>query len=119
MFTNQEHVKLWSNDEKRWAFVQDFKVWGVWFIQPELGLTFYKYDLPDDSRIIAMEYQREPYYGEKPDGNGETVTASKRYLQCGKYFIPSPTNDYRIADHLKDIKARLMKELKDNAQTHA
>jgi hypothetical protein len=101
---------MWSNDQKRREFVKDFKPWGVWFIQPELGLTFYKYDLPDGNRIIAMEYVREPYYYE--ESKGDVITCCRLYLQKEKYFNPSPVSEYVIADHLKELKVKLIKEQK-------
>lgn len=112
MFTDQELLKLWSNDQKRREFVQNYSVWGVWFTQPELELTFYKYDLPGGGRVIAMEYPREPYYNETPDRNGDAVTGRKFYLQCGKYFNPSAVSESVIAGRLKEIKETLNKEQK-------
>ena len=38
MFTKQELVKLWANDQKRKSFINDYKVWGIWFSQPQLNL---------------------------------------------------------------------------------
>ena len=112
MFTNQELLMLWANDQKRREFVQNYNAWGVWFTQPELDLTFYKYDLPGGGRLIAMEYPREPYASEKHNGSGEAVTNHKFYLQHGKYFNPSAASDYEIADRLKDLKVNLSKEQK-------
>ncbi len=70
MFTTQEYIKHFSNDEKRKAFIADHRSWGVWFTQPELGLTYYKHDLPDGARIVVEEYFRAPYSGEN---NGEQI----------------------------------------------
>lgn len=117
MFTNQELVKLWSNDQKRRAFVEDFKTWGIWFTQPELDLTFYKYDLPDGTRLTTMEYLREPYPSEKSDGNSDAIVCKKHYLKRGAYFNPSAASDYEMADHLKVLKEKLTKELKENVQS--
>jgi hypothetical protein len=117
MFDNQELIKLCSNDQKRKAFIQDYKAWGVWFTQPELGLTFYKYDLPDCSRLIAMEYLRAPYPHEKTDCVGSSVTCSKHYLQLGSYFNPSAASVYQITDRLKALKEKLVKDQRPNARS--
>ena len=111
MFTKRELIKLWSNDQKRKAFIQDYKTWGLWFTQPELDLTFYKYDFPDGSRLIAIEYLREPHQYEKTDGS-ETVICNKYCLQRGAYFTPSAACGYEMTDHLKTLKEKLIKELK-------
>jgi len=111
MFTNQQLVKLLANDQKRRAFVNDYKAWGLWLSQPELDLTYYKYDLPGGGRIIAMEYLRAPFPSEKPAGDTAPIVCKSFYLQTGDYFNPSAVSDYTIAEHLKNLKATLAKEL--------
>lgn len=112
MFTTQELLSLWSNDQKRREFIKNYKVWGCWFTQPELDLTYYKYDLPGGGRIIAMQYLREPYPSEKPKGRDGFIVCERFYLQRGKYFNPSASSDHEIAEHLKALKATLTKEQK-------
>jgi len=114
MFTDKELLTLWANDQKRREFVQNFKIWGVWLTQPELDLTFYKYDLPGGGRLIAMEYLREPYNSERSDGDVEFVVNHKFYLQKGKYFNPSAASDFEIAERLKEIKANMQAEQKQH-----
>ena len=111
MFSVKELLLLWANDDKRREFIKDYKIWGLWFAQPELGLTFYKYDLPGGDRIIAMEYLREPGYYERQEGS-EFVIGNRFYLQRGKYFTPSSVFEGTIANHLKDIKVKLTAEQK-------
>ena len=111
MFTNQQLVKLLANDQKRRAFVNNYKAWGLWFSQPELDLTYYKYDLPSGGRIIAMEYLRAPFPSEKPAGDNTAVVCKSLYLQTGDYFSPTAVSDYTVAEHLKNLKATLAKEL--------
>jgi Zn-finger nucleic acid-binding protein len=107
MFTDQELLKLWANDRKRREFAQNYKAWGVWFTQPELDLTFYRYDLPGGGRVLAMEYLREPYQNERHDENEESVANHKFYLQRGKYFNPTAASEHEIAERLKEIKEAL------------
>ena len=114
MFTTQELLTLWANDQKRREFVQNFKIWDVWFTQPELDLTFYKYDLPGGGRLIAMEYLKEPYSREEANGEVDFVVNHKFYLQKGKYFNPSAASDFEIAERLKEIKATLQAEQKQH-----
>jgi hypothetical protein len=98
MTHNQDFITLWANDRKRRDFLKDFKSWGKWFTQPELDLTFYKYDLPGGSRIIAMEYLRSPYPSETLTGNKKAVANNKYYLQRGTYFNPSAVSEHEIAE---------------------
>jgi len=114
MITNQELVNLWANDQKRRAFVNDYKSWGIWFSQPELDLTYYKYDLPGCGRIIVMEYLRSPYPSEKLTGSNKAVVCKTFHLQLGDYFNPSAVSEHVIAEHLKLLKAKLAKGLTGN-----
>ena len=112
MSKNQELIKLWSNQEKRRAFVNNYKEWGIWFVQPELGLTYYKYDLLDDSMLIAMEYQRKPHRYEKSHAADDNITCYKLYHKTGAYFDPTAVSEYVLAEHLKQLKDKLTKEIK-------
>ena len=110
MHTEQELLKLWANDEKRREFIKNYKEWGIWFTVPVLDLTFFKYDLPGGSMVIAMEYLREPYLSERNNGNGESFASAKFYLQRGKHFNPFSSSDHEMAGWLKDLKESLSKE---------
>ena len=114
MFINHQLVKLLANDQKRRAFVNNYKAWGLWFSQPELDLTYFKYDLPCGGKIIAMEYLRVPFPSEKPAENHTAVVCKSFYLQTGDYFSPTAVSDYTVAEHLKNLKATLAKELAES-----
>ena len=107
MFTVQDLMKLWANDAKRKEFVKNYKAWGVWFPQPELGLTYYKYDLPGGGRIIAMEYMDEPNYYERQKGITENVPRAKYFLQTEELFDPSFASESSITSKLRDVKEDL------------
>lgn len=108
--TNQELMRLWANTEKRKGFLANYKEWGVWLTVSELGLTYYKYELPKGGRILAMEYKRQNPYPLKDEGQLQTITIY--YLWDGEHFIPSPAGEYYIADRLKNLKMELQKELR-------
>ena len=109
MFSTQELIELLANNEKRREFIQNYKIWGVWITQPELNLTYYKYDLPNTNggTLIAMEHLYEPYYGD-----GEVKTLVTYYLHSGKYFKPTAASESEVTAQLKEIKMRLCKEQK-------
>ncbi len=65
--TNDYLFNALSNDQKRRSFTQNYKDWGVWFTSPDLFFTYYKYDLPDGSRIIVLEHLSKNYYPKKED----------------------------------------------------
>ena len=110
-----ELVKLWGNNDKRREFLKQYHDWGIWLTVSELGLTYYKYELPEGGSILAMEYQRENPYPQHT--NGEKVqTIMVYYLWDGEYFIPSPAGEFAIVDRLKNLKTAMQKELRTNGQ---
>lgn len=112
MYTTQELLELWANNEKRREFVNNYKAWDVWITQPELGLTYYKYELPDGKKLIAMEYLREPNSWDTDAGHDETIVNTNFYIWKGRHFNPAPASEYEMADCLKNLKGTLSKEQK-------
>jgi len=113
--TQKELVQLWANNDKRREFLKHYKKWGVWLTVSELGLTYYKYELPETGSILAMEYQRENIYPQY--SNGEKIqTITVYYLWDGEYFIPNPAGEFAIVDRLKNLKTAMQKELRANSQ---
>ena len=109
-WTKSELVKLWTNNEKRREFFKNYKEWGVWLTVPELGLTYFKYELPDGGKLLAMEYQRKNPY---PASGGEPLqTIANYYLWDGEYFSPTFASDYEIVERLKKLKVTLQAELR-------
>jgi hypothetical protein len=103
--TKQELAKLWANADKRRDFLKNYKEWGVWLTVPELGLTYYKYELPKDSSILAMEYTRPNPY--PVSGEGKFQTIATYYLWDGEYFTPNSVSEYTITDLLKKLKVEM------------
>ncbi len=109
--TNVELIRLWANDEKRRAFLANYKEWGMWLENTELGLTCYKCDLPKGHRILAVEYQRKDAYSPKSDAPLRTLV--DYYLwEGGERFVPTPTALSYIAEWLKHLKMELIREQK-------
>jgi hypothetical protein len=82
----------------------------VWVDTPELGLTYYRYDLPDGGRILAMEYLREKGYirnhGEK------YVTNVIYYLWDSDVFPMCFSREGAIVERLKELKVKIQKEFR-------
>jgi len=106
-------INLWSNNDKRRAFLKSYEEWGVWLTVPELGLTYYQYALPNNGgRILAMSYQSPNPYRQH-DGK-ELHTSVLYYFWDGEHFIPSPAGEWEITNRLKVQKALLEAELVKN-----
>jgi hypothetical protein len=111
MNDNQELIKLWSNNEKRQAFLKTYKDWNVLAITPELGLTYYSYIVPDGSVIIAMEHRARKYDYESKGYICTRDTRVRYYIRSkDEPFTPdSETSVWAVADLLKDAKVKLQK----------
>ena len=109
--TKKDLVKLWANADKRKEFLKNYKEWGdVWLTVPELGLSYYKYDLPGKGHIITMEYSRHNPYPRPGDEPLQTITVY--YLWESEFFNPSPSSEYTITDRLKQLKLELQTKLR-------
>lgn len=109
MSENMNFVKLWGNAEKRRAFLEDYKAWGIWLTTPELDLTYYHYTLPDGTVIIAMEHNHRNYGGYQ---KGYTWDTSVRYYikKSGEPFTPDSSSISAAAELLKAAKVQLQKK---------
>jgi hypothetical protein len=102
--TDEQIVKLWKNDSTRKAWLDAYSDWGVWLETPELGLTYYKYDLPDGIRIIVCEYE-----------SGVIGCLADMYLtEPDDYFTPRwPEDEADIAKCLCELKEAAAKRLRE------
>jgi len=110
MSDNKNFAQIWGNNEKRQAFLKAYQDWGQWFTTPELDLVFYKYQLPDETIIIAMEHQYQAYVGYKEGYKWETGV--RYYIRKqGEPFTPSSHSSISaVAELLKNAKEKLRKE---------
>ena len=114
MHTIQEQIKLWGNIAKRQEFLKNYQDWGVWFTVDPLDLAFYKYDLENGDRIIALEYKHTNYCSLKDEKPWRL--AYKLYIQeAGKPFQANSLYEGNVERYLKDEKVRLQQKLKDLA----
>lgn len=108
MPSTKELIALWSNDTKRRAFLETYKEWGIWFEQPQTNCTYYKFDLPDGSKIVVMEYLGFNAYPEICGGCNYSIK-TQTFLQTKEYFQPNLASESYISNYLKDLKAKLVK----------
>lgn len=113
MSDNNNLIKLWGNDKKRQAFLKAYREWGAWFTTPELGLIWYRYQLPGETTIIAMEYEHEVFAG-YPNNYKMEITVRYYVQKKDKLFSPEARSSISVvADLLKGAKLDLMNKAKD------
>lgn len=52
----QPELPIFKNNDQRKAWLRDYKVWGLWYEDKNIGAKYYKYDFENGARLIAEEY---------------------------------------------------------------
>ena len=62
----QPELPIFKNNDQRKAWLRDYKAWGLWYEDGNIGARYYKYDFENGARLIAEEYTRPAteWYGE-------------------------------------------------------
>lgn len=56
-FPDQPLLPLLKNSDQRKEWLRNYKAWGVWYTDDNIGCTYYKYDFENGARLIAETYQ--------------------------------------------------------------
>lgn len=109
----QQELPLMKNNNQRKEWLENYKDWGLWYRDEHIDVNYYKYDLPDGSRLIVEEYpQRECYWTkEKKDEYFFHLLEKKKqkYDHKSTYDVPymhaSDSETYLI-DFLKKLQKK-------------
>lgn len=63
-----------KNNDQRKEWLRNYKAWGVWYEDKNIGVKYYKYDFENGARLIAEEYAPDPV-----DRNSWWVPRSETY----------------------------------------
>jgi len=55
----QPELPKFHNTEERREWLENYKDWGVWYTDSRIGVTYYKYEFPDATILIAEEYKSD------------------------------------------------------------
>ena len=60
MYAEQDHkqpeLPTFRNNDQRKEWLRDYKAWGLWYEDKNIGARYYKYDFQNGARLIAEEY---------------------------------------------------------------
>lgn len=60
MGTNsQPELPKFKNNDQRKEWLRNYKDWGLWYEDKNIGCKYYKYDFDNGARLIAEVYERE------------------------------------------------------------
>lgn len=54
--SEQPELPIFRNNDQRKAWLRDYKAWGLWYEDKNIGATYYKYDFENGARLIAETY---------------------------------------------------------------
>lgn len=55
----QPELPIFHNTEERREWLENYRDWGVWYTDSRIGVTYYKYEFPDTTILIAEEYKSD------------------------------------------------------------
>ena len=67
-------LPIMKNNDQRKEWLRNYKVWGLWYEDKNIGVKYYKYDFKNGARLIAEEYAPDPV-----DRNSWWVSRSETY----------------------------------------
>lgn len=59
----QPELPIFKNNDQRKAWLRDYKAWGLWYEDENIGAKYYKYDFENGARLIAEVYDLEEVRG--------------------------------------------------------
>lgn len=113
--SEQPPLPIMKNNDQRKEWLRNYKSWGLWYKDKNVGIKYYKYDFANGARLIVEEFAPDPseksqwytpgehHYmhlvgGPKPEcKNGRGWSYHSRY---NKY----PNSESEIVEFLKEIQ---------------
>lgn len=111
----QPNLPIFRNNDQRKEWLRDYKAWGLWYEDKNIGAKFYKYDFDNGARLIAEVYDLEEVWGMwKPEletcylhlvGGPEPAKngAVPRWNRHEKY-CKHPSNETELVEFLKYVQ---------------
>lgn len=111
----QPELPIFRNNDQRKKWLRDYKAWGLWYEDENIGVRYYKYDFDNGARLIAEVYEHEEVDfrwkpeletcylhligGPEPSRNG----AIPKWTRHEKY-CKHPSNETELVEFLKYVQ---------------
>lgn len=111
----QPELPVMKNNEQRKAWLRNYKDWGLWYRDENIGVEYYKYDFDNGARLIAEVYV-SPGYGLHPRpfetaylhlvGGPEPKRGSYGIgkWQRNENYAKYPNSDTELIEFLKEVQ---------------
>lgn len=113
--SEQPELPIFRNNDQRKEWLRDYKAWGLWYEDKNIGARYYKYDFENGARLIAEVYEHEEMDfrwkpeletcylhligGPEPSRNG----AIPKWTRHEKY-CKHPSNETELVEFLKYVQ---------------
>lgn len=58
--SEQPHLPIMKNNDQRKEWLRNYKSWGLWYEDKNVGIKYYKYDFANGARLIVEEFAPDP-----------------------------------------------------------
>jgi len=62
---SHEPLPVLKNNNQREQWISEYKAWGIWYTDQNIGVTYYKYDFENGDRLVAAEYPSQIHTWDK------------------------------------------------------
>ena len=110
----QLELPLFKNNEQRKEWLRDYKSWGLWYEDKNIGARYYKYDFDNGARLIAEVYESPAtaYYKAHENaymhlvGGPEPPKAKYGYGKWTRYerYNRGANNETELIEFLREIQ---------------
>lgn len=111
----QPELPIFRNNDQRKEWLRDYKAWGLWYEDKNIGAKYYKYDFENGARLIAEVYDLEEVRGmwkpeletcylhliggPEPAKNGAVAKWTRHEKYC-----KHPSNETELVEFLKCVQ---------------
>jgi len=106
----QPELPILKNNDQRRQWLKNYKGWGIWYKDENIGVTYYKYDFEDGTRLITEEYPKQVSdYTTRFHLVGGPKARPKNSYGCEKYpyhevYTRYPDSESEMIEFLKHIQ---------------
>lgn len=110
----QPELPILKNNDQRAEWLRNYKSWGEWYQDDNINARYYKYDFPDGSRVVVVEYLCKRYRAKKEDPDSEWGSGHYHLIHssdestyyCNYTYNPYDSSLTEIVEHLKKVVPR-------------
>ena len=109
----QPELPIFRNNDQRKEWLRDYKAWGLWYEDKNIGARYYKYDFDNGARLIAETYRHpgDKYMPEHESsflhlvGGPEPIRKSgiSKWVRHERYDR-FPSNETELVEFLKYVQ---------------